>query len=404
MFDLFREIRQSLRSNRVRTFLTGFSVAWGVFMLIILLGVARGVTNSFNANLNASTSSELSLFAGMTTKPWHGYPVNRSIELREADGPAIGRENPGEIADCYYEHSIDSLSVVGPRGTASSVRATYPEAMDMSRIKILAGRMLNERDLAENRRVMILSMEDAARLFDDADAVGQTVSFMGLSWTVVGVINHDWSTQSYIPYTTYKSLTGNDDKAGTLILRLQNLRTAEEGDSLERRTIAIMARRHEFDPSDDNAIWTWNRFSNSIRTASAADYLRIAVWVIGLLTLLTGIVGVSNIMFVSVRERTHEIGIRRAIGAKPRSIMTQVLAESVAITAIFGYIGIVAGMVILQIIDATVGSEAGLENPTVDISIAVEVTLALIAAGFLAGYFPARKAIKVKPVEALRDE
>lgn len=163
---------------------------------------------------------------------------------------------------------------------------------------------------------------------------------------------------------------------------------------------------HNFDPEDKSAIWTWNRLSQSISSGNALIYLQWATWIIGIFTLLTGIVGVSNIMFVSVRERTHEIGIRRAIGAKPRSILTQILAEAVAITAISGYAGVFLGMLVLQVINALFGSaeDSPISNPTVDISIAVQVTVVLIIAGALAGLLPALKAIKVKPVEALRDE
>ncbi|MBP3537107.1 MAG: ABC transporter permease, partial [Muribaculaceae bacterium] len=161
---------------------------------------------------------------------------------------------------------------------------------------------------------------------------------------------------------------------------------------------------HQFAAEDQSAVWTWNRFESYLQGKQGNRYLELAVWIIGVLTLLTGIVGVSNIMFVSVRERTHEIGIRRAIGAKPRAILSQVIAESVGMTTLFGYIGIVAGMIVLQIVDVLTKDVEGFTNPTVDISIAVKVTLALIIAGALAGLFPALNAIKVKPVEALRDE
>ena len=168
---------------------------------------------------------------------------------------------------------------------------------------------------------------------------------------------------------------------------------------------STLARQHTVCPADAKAaFYSWNKFTDALRNAEMMRYLNMAVWVLGLLTLLTGIVGVSNIMFVSVRERTHEIGIRRAIGAKPHAILIQILAESVAITALFGYIGIVLGMLLLQVVDMVFGSAEMLKNPTVDIRIAVEVTVALIIAGAAAGLFPALKALKVKPVEALRDE
>ena len=207
-----------------------------------------------------------------------------------------------------------------------------------------------------------------------------------------------------VPYTAYKAVTGNTDEAYELDVTVEGLETEADGKAAEKSIRTTLAQRHEFHPDDPNAVWVWNSFTSYLTNKAANRYLELAVWVIGIFTLLTGIVGVSNIMFVSVRERTHEIGIRRAIGAKPRSVLAQILAESVAVTAIFGYIGIVAGTFVLQIIASVIGDVDGFRNPTVDISIAVKVTVALIVAGAVAGLFPALKAIKVKPVEALRDE
>ncbi len=187
-------------------------------------------------------------------------------------------------------------------------------------------------------------------------------------------------------------------------MTVRNISTLEEGEQAEKEIRATLARSHSFNPHDNNAVWIWNAFTQNITARRGLGYLDLAVWLIGLFTLLTGIVGVSNIMFVSVRERTHEIGIRRALGAKPRSILGQVVAESVAITSLFGYIGLVAGMVVLQIIDMLIGNSNDFKDPTVDVAMALKVTLALVVAGTMAGLFPAIKATKVKPVEALRDE
>ena len=203
---------------------------------------------------------------------------------------------------------------------------------------------------------------------------------------------------------TYKAISGADGYVEQMTVRVDGIASEDEADATETQIRSVLARRHEFNPEDSNAVWVWNQFANYLKQSQGMVYLNLAVWVIGILTLLTGIVGVSNIMFVSVRERIHEIGIRRAIGAKPKNIIIQILAESVAITALFGYIGLVAGMVILQVLDAFLGDAQGFKNPTVDISIAVQVTIALIVAGAIAGLFPAIKATKVKPVEALRDE
>lgn len=194
------------------------------------------------------------------------------------------------------------------------------------------------------------------------------------------------------------------DDVGALTVNLRNVRTAEDGSRAEEGIRQTLAQTHNFDPADESAVWIANRFNNSLQSQTAMGILNTAVWILGMLTLLTGVVGISNIMFVSVRERTHEIGIRRAIGAKPRAILTQVIAESVAITVLFGYIGIVFGTAVSQLLAMVLSSVEFLKNPTVSLSIAVEVTVVLVIAGALAGLFPAMRALKVKPVEALRDE
>ena len=221
---------------------------------------------------------------------------------------------------------------------------------------------------------------------------------------MVGVYDNEWQRTSYVPFSTAMMLRGNDGRINNLSVKLTGMRDAADADEAEQGVRAVMAQNHEFAPDDAGAVHVWNRFENYIRNQEANAILQTVVWVIGLLTMLSGIVGVSNIMFVSVRERTHEIGVRRAIGAKPRSILVQVLAESVAITALFGYVGVFLGIVATEIIDRLFGQTDFLYNPRVDISVAVEVTVVLVAVGALAGLFPAIKATKVKPVEALRDE
>lgn len=407
MFDLIAEIGQTLRNNRLRTMLTGLSVAWGVFMLIVLLGAARGVTNAFRLHNDASATNVINIWGGYTTMPWHGYKEGRSIDLRDADISRIERENESVYEVVAYG-SIDTAKVSTVYDAISgSFNAVYPGEAELRNLKMLAGRFINDRDIADNRRVMVLHRKNASALFPGIDpekVVGKTVDCLGLSWTVIGVYDHDWRTSSDTPYTTYKAITGNNDEAYQLTARISGLSTEEEGEQLEEDIRATLGRAHGFNPADKGAVWTWNRFSQAIAGAAAMGYLTLAVWILGFFTLVSGIVGVSNIMFVSVRERTHEIGIRRAIGAKPRSILLQILAEGVSITALFGYIGIVLGMAVLQVIDAFFGDTDAMQNPTVDISIAFQVTVALIIAGALAGLFPALKAIKVKPVEALRDE
>ncbi len=406
MLDLIREIGQTLRNNKLRTALTGISVAWGIFMLIILLGAARGVTNYFDESMGSNPTNVISIWGGRTSKPYKGYKDGRWIELKEGDAAAIVNDNPGHVSRVSPFASADTAKIKTSRDAISGFEAVFPDAIRTKKLTMKYGRFINDLDISEARRVMVLADNQATLLFgNDADALGKTVSSMGLAWTVVGIYSHRWNRSTYAPYTTYKAVTGNNDYAYQLDATVEGLTDEASGDAVEEAIRASLAAQHNFAPDDANAIWTWNRFNDYLRGQRGNNILRLAVWIIGLLTLLTGIVGVSNIMFVSVRERTHEIGIRRAIGAKPRSIVLQVITESIAVTGLFGYIGVFLGIVVLQFINHFVGdSTEGFRNPTVDLSMALQVTVALILAGAIAGLFPAIKATKVKPVEALRDE
>ena len=406
MLDLIREIGQTLRNNKLRTALTGISVAWGIFMLIILLGAARGVTNYFDESMGSNPTNVISIWGGRTSKPYKGYKDGRWIELKEGDAAAIVNDNPGHVSRVSPFASADTAKIKTSRDAISGFEAVFPDAIRTKKLTMKYGRFINDLDISEARRVMVLADNQATLLFGkDADALGKTVSSMGLAWTVVGIYSHRWNRSTYAPYTTYKAVTGNNDYAYQLDATVEGLTDEASGDAVEEAIRASLAAQHNFAPDDANAIWTWNRFNDYLRGQRGNNILRLAVWIIGLLTLLTGIVGVSNIMFVSVRERTHEIGIRRAIGAKPRSIVLQVITESIAVTGLFGYIGVFLGIVVLQFINHFVGdSTEGFRNPTVDLSMALQVTVALIVAGAIAGLFPAIKATKVKPVEALRDE
>ena len=349
MLDLIHEIGQTLRNSRLRTFLTGLAVAWGVFMLIILLGMARGVQNSFNDNMGSSVNNTIVVWGGMTGKGYKGYKAGRRINLKESDMTAVAKDKDNINLTQVSTTASSTANIIGPKGIVSGFDAVFPEAdFSMARVTMTAGRRINGPDISGRRRSILISEDSMHRLFgNDAkaeDVVGKTIRCMDLSWNIVGVYNHRWQTGSYVPYTTYKAITGFDDNVESLTAEYEGIVTEEEGDAAEERLRATLASTHSFDREDNSALWTWNRLSQSISSGKALIYLQWATWVIGIFTLLTGIVGVSNIMFVSVRERTHEIGIRRAIGAKPRSILTQILAESVAITAISGYAGVFLGM------------------------------------------------------------
>ena len=281
-----------------------------------------------------------------------------------------------------------------------------------------AGRFLNPNDIEDSRQVMVLAMSQAKELMPDnpEGIIGKWISAGSVSFQVVGVYQTDemsWRNTSAIPYTTFKGVYDASDKVQSINFQLNGLKTKKDFDEFDETYGLALKRRHDIAPEDERGIWIMNGYTQNIQMNQAQNILRIALWILGILTLISGIVGVSNIMLISVKERTHEFGIRKSIGAKPKNILSLIMAESVTITAAFGYVGMLLGMIACEIMDKTVGAKEVdlgfqqirmLVNPTVGLDVAVEATLLLIVAGTLAGLAPALKAAKVRPIEALRAE
>lgn len=407
MFDLFNEILQTLRHNKLRTALTGFSVAWGIFMLIVLLGMGNGVTNSFMEHAMSPGSQKINLWGGRTSKPYHGYREGRGISLKSTDIDRIEQEHENFTSSATSTIYGNSTAFkAGKNFITQSYTGVFPSEIEMSggNKKMIKGRFINDNDMAACAKVIVLPERFEKQLFDKTESLGQVISINGLAFKVIGIYSARWGREAYIPFTTARLLTGNDDNLGSISVILKDLKTEEEGNAAEKDLRKTLAAAHDFNPEDESAVWIWNQFSNGMKGLAAMSILNVSIWILGLLTLLSGIVGISNIMFVSVKERTHEIGIRRAIGAPPRSILTQIITESIAITTLFGYIGIFSGTIVTEILNVALGDTDFISNPRVSMSVAVQVTVILIISGALAGLFPALKALKVKPVEALRDE
>lgn len=406
MFDLAREIGQSLSNNKLRTTLTGLSVAWGIFMLIILLSMSQGVTNSFKKNVMAQGSNYINIFPGHTSQAYNGLKEGRYIDLQDSDLKTVESQNGNYAKQVSSTMRGSSVTISSPKDYISTgYEGVFPDELAKRGIPLTYGRFINQLDLDQKRKIVVLTEQNASILFGSPEeAIGKIVKLKDLSFTVVGVINPRFGQETYIPFTTAKSLNGNDPSINVLAVELKNVKTEEDGTKAENEIKGTLSRVHKFAPDDDGAVWVWNRFKQQLQMSTGMQILELAVWIIGLFTMLSGIIGVSNIMFVSVKERTHEIGIRRAIGAKPHNILTQIITESVAITALFGYIGVFLGVLIMEVINSVIGETDFMTNARVDISIAIKVTVVLIIAGCMAGLFPALKALKVKPVEALRDE
>ncbi|MCC8113445.1 MAG: ABC transporter permease [Bacteroidales bacterium] len=405
MIDLAKEIWQTMCTNKLRTILTGISVAWGIFMLILLLSISHGLLNHSMEFMASNDPNRISVWGGRTSKAYMGLKEGRDIPLRYKYMDAIkedSKDNVEKVTSTIYLSG--TVSTNKDYLSSSSVVGMYPGTLS-ARNKLLYGREINQADMQQQRKVIMLHKKSAAVLFDKPEeAVGKYVKLGNLAFTVVGIYDHDWEQTSIIPFTTAYALSGYSDQLQRIDVHIKGISNEQESAALEKEVRHSIAKSAIFDPDDESAVWTFDRFASYINNIRSTNYLNIAMWVIGLLTLITGIVGVSNIMFVSVKERTHEIGIRRAIGAKPRNLIVQVVLESIVLTTCFGYIGIVLGTVAVEIFSYATRDSRFFLNPTVDISIAIEVTIALIIAGALAGLFPAIRATKVRPVEALRDE
>ncbi|WP_289764244.1 ABC transporter permease, partial [Paramuribaculum intestinale] len=375
-------------------------------------GLSRGLISGFEEQSGKRDINTIDVWRGSTSIPYKGYNKGRQVQLKASTVDALNKSGNKYIGKATAYKYIDSAKVTGQKDyVAGGIMGMSPESRRDQWIDMFAGRYINQADMDNNRKVMVISRKTAKTIFgsDSTEVVGKYVKSLGLSWQIIGLYTREWGEDdSYVPFTTAIALSGGDANIWSMRILADNVNDEVSATAAEDAIRGELAKIHNFDSDDKSATPMWNRFTNYLQNKKGMMILDYAVWIIGIFTMLSGIVGVSNIMFVSVRERTHEIGIRRAIGAKRRNILTQVILESVSITTIFGYIGVVMGMIVMQVIGHFFGSEAGghspLGNPTVDLSIALKVTVVLIIAGALAGLFPALKATKVKPVEALRDE
>ena len=419
MRELIKEIWSTSKRNKLRTSLTGFAVAWGIFMLIFLLGAGNGL---INAQLQQSTrflANSMRVFPGETSKAYKGLKEGRSITLNDRD-ILISNKTYGQYVDDvggrleqynvninYGDNYVASQSLVG-------VAPTHPK---IDKTELIAGRFINEIDMKEQRKNVVLSRSQAKELSKDyRSLVGKNVKVNNLNFQVVGIYKDDESrnnTEAFTAYSTVKIIYAKGDDAGSLEFTIKNLKTKEDNKQFEKNYRASINNNHQAAPDDDRTVWLWNRYVDNIQMNQGIAIMQTALWIVGLFTLLSGIVGVSNIMLITVKERTREFGVRKAIGAKPWSILKLIITESIIITSFFGYIGMVCGVAANEIMDATIGHttvDTGLfkaamfVNPTVGLGTCIGATIAIVIAGTIAGLIPAIKAARIRPIEALRAE
>lgn len=420
MRDIFIEILTTIKHNRLRTALTGFSVAWGIFILIVLLGAGNGLINATMGNSSRYLSTSMVVSGGATSKAYDGLGEGRDVQLNDKDFNITSKGFPNNVKSVGAELSQQGETLVNGSDytTGINLSGIYPNDVEINKRTMICGRFINELDLKERRKSIVISSDMAKELLPQSPLSlnGQIIRTTTLAFRVVGIYEsqkNSMGNEAFIPFTTFRAIYNKGDKTGNIVFSFSKLNSEAENEAFESDYRARINRQHRAAPDDENAIWIWNRFTQALSMDTATGLLRTALWVIGILTLISGIVGVSNIMLITVRERTHEFGIRKAIGAKPWSILRLIIIESIVITTFFGYIGMVLGIAANLYMDATIGQETidnGLfaiqmfTNPTVGIDVCVKATLLMIVAGTLAGMVPARKAAKIRPIEALRAE
>lgn len=420
MRDILTEIWATARRNKLRTTLTGFAVAWGIFMLIFLLGAGNGLFNATQQNSNRYLNTSMVIFGGQTSKAHKGLKEGRKIELNDRD-MEITQERFGDNVEevgAELDHGNTTMSH-GKEYTAANISGVYPNDYIINKRDMIYGRFINKIDIRDRRKSIVISDDMAKELSPTGnveDMLGQIVRIEDLAFHIVGIYQVDKSmmgTDAFIPFTTYRTIYNVGDKTGNIVFSFKGLETEQQNEAFEQRYRANLNGNHGAAPDDEEAVWIWNRFTQAMQMNTGMGMLRTALWIVGIFTLLSGIVGVSNIMLITVKERTHEFGIRKAIGATPWSILRLIIIESIIITTFFGYIGMVLGIAANEYMNATIGNmkvDSGMftttmfVNPTVGFDVCINATLLMVVAGTIAGLIPARKAARVRPIEALRAE
>jgi putative ABC transport system permease protein len=422
MFDIdkWQEIFGTMKKNKLRTILTGFSVAWGIFMLMVLLGAGNGLSNGVGSNFEGNARNAMWVWSRETSMPYQGYKTGRRIQLTMEDFDAIKKMDKIDKISARYWIGDRIYSFGNEYGTYNT-QSCHPDYLNIENFIITQGRFLNEIDMEYERKVMVIGEDIRKALFKDQDPIGEFVKVGSMPFRVIGVYNeHDpreGTRQGLIPIATAQRLFNAGNRIHNLALTTVDV-SKTESERIEKAIRNDIAKRHKFDPEDQRALGLYNSLKDYIQTMNIFSAIKMFVWLIGIGTLIAGIVGVSNIMLIVVKERTKEIGIRKALGATPSSIVGLVLLESVVITAVAGYIGMFLGISIMEGINFVMEQQAQAKigasgdqgefrmfmNPTVDLRIAISAMILLVTAGALAGYFPAKKAASIRPIEALHDE
>lgn len=412
--DNWQEIYATIKKNKLRTFLTSLGVGWGIFMLVIMLGAGNGLKNGIMSDFNGTATNSFFMWTQKTTKPYKGMKPGRHFNFNNADVLALSQLKEVSIVSPQIQlggHDEANSVIRGLKSGAFEVVGVYPNIAQISVVKITGGRFLNENDIREKRKVCIIGARVKEVLFKaDENALGQYIRINGVYFKVIGVsssiANGDQARQEeqriQLPFSTFQNAFNYGDVVGWFAISSQKGISAS---AAEEKVIAMVKERHKIAPEDKLAIGHWNMETEYNKISGLFAGINSLVWFVGLGTLIAGIIGISNIMLIIVKERTKEIGVKRALGATPFAVTSQIIIESVFLTTIAGYFGLIIGIGLLEAVNNALGDEVPMfKNPTVDLNAALVSLSVLIICGALAGLIPARRAVSILPVEALRAE
>jgi putative ABC transport system permease protein len=410
MFDIdkWQEIFASISKNRLRTFLTGFSVAWGIFMLIVLLGAGNGLGNGVKFQFSHDAVNSVWFNNGRTSVAYDGIQPGRDIKLTNQDYEAIGKsvKTIEHLSPRLQLWDVNQYNYKNRYGSFSTKGCNY-DMIYAEKIEVQKGRFVNELDIKECRKVCAIGQQVVDELFKTEEPVNQLININNIPFKVIGVFKDaggpDDNRRAYIPISTSQRVFGNDNKLDQIIFTLPES-DMDKSETIKDEVYKVLAQKHHFDPKDQKAVFVWNNVTEFKRIMGLINGIQLFVWIIGIGTLIAGIVGVSNIMMIVVKERTKEIGIRKALGATPFNIISLIIQESIFITALSGYIGMMLGIGVLELAQKYIPDSDFFRKPEVEFKVVMVALGVLILAGLLAGFFPARRAAKIEPIEALRAE
>jgi len=405
--DRWREIFETIGKNKLRTFLSGFTVALGIFIFIILFGLGNGLKNTFQEFFLDDASNAIFIYPGRTSMPYKGFKANRRIEFKNEDVEDIKQNFPMFTEYVTPRITRSELTSFKNESNTYTTRAVAPGHQFIEKTILMKGRYINQLDLNKKTKNAVIVRLVAKDLFKKEDPIGKYIDVGSTVFKVVGVFQDDGGDNEeryiYIPYTTRQLLEKSNDKVGQIIVTFPKELGHVGAVAFEKSLKKFFKDKKSVDPRDPNGIYFQNLTDDLKQSQQFAVVLQLIVSFVGLGTLIAGIIGISNIMVFVVKERTKELGIRKALGATPRSVIQMVLQESVFITAISGYVGLFLGIAVLKNVGLSL-EEYFIKNPFIDFGTAFAATIVLIIFGAIAGYIPAKRASRIKPIVALRDE